>query len=499
MAIGKVNAYATVQPINIDYGDIALDAQKMQQAANEQIKDLMPKPEPPVDPYKMEGTLSSSTVSAIDTGLNSTLNEFVNELASLTDKKRRGVITSEEEVRASWLEKSAVPTLSSLATNTASSAKKYAEEHEKYSGASGTMSDFFEGLTRGISSDMYKIEPVKSNNSYNIRVPLIQDGKQVVDEKGNKIWRKYVDKNGDEHDFINSKEIEGGYFFDRMPKAWDSDGYAKGIINDIKLKTEGSDTGIVKTVQSVVTPEIKASILESINANLKDKDKLIDILYKVDPKEYANPKKQYTEEDIQKARTHLTRQIDRGLGTSVITDVDLGAKISEDQWNQNKTQYTLQTMPTNIPEIKNLVIPGTRKIVAIRNAKPVTTTVQGIVGDKPVVIPAGSIPEQYFIGRGNKIVMQVSVPTYKSKTFTVGGKEFNIVDALANQGNLTTDEQLALSKATQGAEYKSKWIGISEAAAANIIDEDLAKKTFNSQKFKKQKTQTGSMSKYNKK
>lgn len=330
MAIGKVNAYATVQPINIDYGDIALDAQKMQQAANEQIKDLMPKPKPPVDPYKMEGTLSSSTVSAIDTGLNSTLNEFVNELASLTDKKRRGVITSEEEVRASWLEKSAVPTLSSLATNTASSAKKYAEEHEKYSGASGTMSDFFEGLTRGISSDMYKIEPVKSNNSYNIRVPLIQDGKQVVDEKGNKIWRKYVDKNGDEHDFINSKEIEGGYFFDRMPKAWDSDGYAKGIINDIKLKTEGSDTGIVKTVQSVVTPEIKASILESINANLKDKDKLIDILYKVDPKEYANPKKQYTEEDIQKARTHLTRQIDRGLGTSVITDVDLGAKISQE-------------------------------------------------------------------------------------------------------------------------------------------------------------------------
>jgi hypothetical protein len=40
MAIGKVNAYATVQAPNVDFGEIALNAQKFQEADIERQKEL---------------------------------------------------------------------------------------------------------------------------------------------------------------------------------------------------------------------------------------------------------------------------------------------------------------------------------------------------------------------------------------------------------------------------------------------------------------------------
>ena len=45
MAIGKVNAYATVEGPKVDFGDIALNAQKIQQTDLERMKDMIPKKE----------------------------------------------------------------------------------------------------------------------------------------------------------------------------------------------------------------------------------------------------------------------------------------------------------------------------------------------------------------------------------------------------------------------------------------------------------------------
>lgn len=441
MAIGKVNAYATVEGPKVDFGDIALNAQKIQQADLDRMKSMIP--EEKKSDFKIKD-LDTGIKKTGNGGYDQTLTSFLADTLSENleidkEAERVGRYTPELIAKKQKLQNE-VTGLKGLAekftTDTIDFSKKL--EEGKLSSVDESRFDIIEDIAAKRNLEILKDD--SGNTVFKVRM-VGDDGSFLSDSEGKPLYKTFNDR-GVARDSITKYELENGALFGNSIKELDRAKTIGAIQNNLKLRTEVRDPkGTLITTKTFLSDEDEASLNNQINGVLSNYDNLASYLYSLDREKYATPKtmEQYKKDgDIDFAVKAMSDSVKAGLGFQTkedrvrpnVTNINLG--------DDNK-KLGLQTV--NIPNtIQKYVSKDASRFIVIQQAKPTTSSfsVYNLKGDKGYELRPGSILTGFTKGSDGSAIVRVFQPTSKSASM-IKNKEADLARQIA-KGNLT-DEQ----------------------------------------------------------
>jgi len=350
MAIGKVDAYATVQAPNVDFGDIALNAQKFQGEMLDKLradKEAKAKAEKPkefeANYVKSEKTsgIASYESSRIDTLHKA--NDRIFDIKKTADSIGGfNQLPSQVQVEYQNLQ-SLGKQLDSDAEASNTTLKTFQDNIANYSKAGDSQINFVSAAASGKlimepgpnGKAIYRAYKLKDDNS----------GEKELDKEGKPFFATFTDKFGNVKDHITNEEIRSGDIIN-LPKAFDELSFYKKTADFLKLPVTGTDTGSIKKVFNSLSTENESSLKSIIETQvINNRDNLIDTLYKLDPIKYKEPKKEYLEEDKQFARNGLEKGIKGGIALSNVTDKNAPTRINIINGGPQKPLPTIQEKP----------------------------------------------------------------------------------------------------------------------------------------------------------
>lgn len=306
MAIGKAGAYATVEGPKVDFGDIALNAQKIQQADLDRAKSMIPEKqkEKEVSPY--EAQVSSSGVQAYDYTMQNLVKKTVDVI---NEAKKNG--------------DNATYSRADMAIKTYKNSTEIAKEGSKY---------FTDKLRKGEISglDKDKIENVLALNDKNNVVAEVSDQGEV--------FFSFVGKEKNEDGTLKPKKVRFGDRYVDKINADDIANFMTDILPPVNILEESkqlaSTTGANKTSVENGTLTVEKTeyskenlklLRESISSKIKSDTKYFeDVWYQSNPSK-NNVRKlpsEYTEEDYKQAEDFLYKQTRRNFDTSYSQSYD---------------------------------------------------------------------------------------------------------------------------------------------------------------------------------
>jgi len=371
MAIGKVGAYATVQAPNVDFGDIAVNAQKFQSDLIDKMradKAAKAKEIKPVEVAKFDEVIPAG-VKVHDVAVTNIVSEQKNRYADLnkeaTEAGGLDKLSSEKQVEYNNIP-GIIKKYTEINTKIGGYAKSFLENQSKKSGVQQSQTDI---VAHGLDN-LEDTEPIVLNGSIMYKFPEIEttsDGNGNVQRKfkvgidGKKVYRKFYDREGNERDSFDDNELLNGKAFNVMD-AYDLTEDAGKISDNIKLRTNTTDNGITSISTTYNDDQrVKEAVDKMINAHVANREQRINVLYNyattelakenITPEQkeklqrYLHPLKEseYTDEDKQIVRDEYKTAIFGGLAPESKENVNLAESRAQqkEKQEQEKYNYTL--------------------------------------------------------------------------------------------------------------------------------------------------------------
>jgi hypothetical protein len=341
MAIGKVNAYATVEGPKVDFGDIALNAQKIQQADLERMKDMIPKKEK--NDFKINNIEGGYTKTG-NGGYDQSMTRLVDKLTErnlLINKEAEAVGRYTPELAAEQQKiQNTLKGLDIVAKKFTEDATSFAKDSNegKFSSVDKSRFDIFEDIAQKRNLEIEEDED--GDILFRVRA-TDKDGKYLLDS-GNPVYKKFNDR-GVERDSITKYELENGSLFGNTIKELDRTKTIDEIQNNLKLRTSVKDAnGTLTRTRTFLTDDDEGYIDNAINGVLSNYDNLSSYLYSLDREKYSSPKTldEYKKDgDIEFAKKAMRNGVLAGLGfenkedrvKQTVTNVNVG--------KEDKTNY----------------------------------------------------------------------------------------------------------------------------------------------------------------
>jgi hypothetical protein len=462
MAIGKVNAYATVQAPNVDFGDIALNAQKFQDADIEKQKELKVaqlkakkiKPEK-FDPYKVDDkTSNNGTIDYLKTKL-------VNQSIDLYNQAKQ----NGDEVTAGKVDAN-VKKILTMSQSISEAGKKFGEMKQsgKISGLENDRLDWYGNMVSGDGMDGY-VSP--SGSMYVYAVEKDEKGKKILNVDGSLKKKIIKDSKGMDVSELSDFDIINNLNNDLIPSVQLNDellSLAKTTA-PYSQKAESGDSTIGNVYLQKEDVDNLGKLIES---KLKTDHKYFqDILYKSNPNKYNQKLKQdeYTPEMYGNAKDFLLN--------SVRQVYDLSYTKQQDEPKQNininygggadpkiftRFANTPSTAKTDVKynytkpngDIEEQVIPKGSTVLTFggrkggKNENLVSTVDKISAGDfyrTPGGIIVAKVNEfkKYTTDDEGSVSIQDPTPNYKLIQSNTKGPEFNRALSLLRGDNETSD------------------------------------------------------------
>lgn len=321
MAIGKAGAYATVEAPKVDFGEIAVNAQKIQQMDLERLKDMIPK-QKEVKPQKpIEFNVGEKSGSyAWDKSALTYVQNNISEFADLDSKIQKGVATTDEMVRHSTL-KNSVSDLAKTATAIKTSGNKLLEITGKTSKAFQPMFD----ASHNFYANEGQSSIVLPDGSFQ-NFKTNPDQSLVLDYKGKPVTSMFIDNYGNVKDRWTQGEINSGAITN-IPLATDLNKVATEIGNNIGKNTTQTDNGITKILYTGLNKTQIDSAKSQIDVLLNNYTTLADLATQVDSNRFpeARHKDDYSDEDKKYIASKVWGIVSGTTDKSVIKNVDQSA------------------------------------------------------------------------------------------------------------------------------------------------------------------------------
>lgn len=317
MAIGKVNAYATVEGPKVDFGEIALNAQKIQQSDLDRMKDMIPKKEK--NDFKINNIEGGFTKTG-NGGYDQSMTRLTNKLTErnlLINKEAEALGRYTPELAAEQQKvQNTLKGLDVVAKKFTEDATVFAKDSKegKFSSIDKSRFDIFEDIAQKRNLEVEEDED--GDILFKVRA-TDSSGKYLSDTEGNPIYKKFNDR-GVERDYITKYELENGSLFGNTIKELDRTKTISEIQGNLKLRTEVRDkTGKLSTTKTFLTDDDYGYVDNAINGVLSNYDNLASYLYSLDREKYSTPKtmEQYKKDgDIEFASKEMRKGILAGLG-----------------------------------------------------------------------------------------------------------------------------------------------------------------------------------------
>ena len=288
MAIGKVNAFASVTAPQVDFGSVALNAQKFQQAADdEKLKmaiSFKKAKDTDVKPLDLKG--ESTGHVGLDNTNSSILSEYQTQYYNLM---KQGNLSEANEIQ-----QKAFMAVSQM-KEARNSINSYDEAVKK-----GEISPASFSYTEAMNAFLRNNYDSKVVNGEAVIIPYQtrSDGKPVYGEDGEKIPLKIVNAFGEEEPYLTLTSLNNWQA--KIVQSVDMNKKAIEISKLLNLPTTKKEDGSVTIEATVLSDENKADIFDNVVKSLKtDRNFMINSAYKVS-EDYKFPKKEYTEDDYKR-------------------------------------------------------------------------------------------------------------------------------------------------------------------------------------------------------
>lgn len=422
MAIGKVNAYATVQAPNVDFGEIALNAQKFQDADIEKQKELKvaqlkaEKEKPFVftpQTFKNDSGLDFYNISKIDDA-----NKVVGDYYELSKLNEAGKLDTVGASKLSALKQNFENADNALKT-VGAKYTEYVKGIKDHSGAYKATEDYLQGFTADNGKNVIRSTDSNGNPYFQQAEIDSKTKRPVIGEDGKPVIKKFIDKDGIERDGWGHADILSGRAFEPL-NAFDDKGFATDVAKLVGPEKTGTDNGVTKVVREKLNAANVSTINTLIDTQvLNNPDHLKDVLYKLDPVKYKDPRAEYTDEDKAFAKKGMENSIYGGISLSRVTDVDSAemARRKEEALKKYKMSLIPNTITKNVsPDVIK------QGFVTITDAAPTVNagySAQYLKSGKTIQLPAGSTLTGVTKGVGGSALIRVAVPLNKSELYKV--------------------------------------------------------------------------------
>lgn len=466
MAIGKVNAYASVEAPKVDFGEIALNAQKFQSDHLERLKDMIPKPvkKDKIAPYKTSTITTTSGVNHLDLSAVKLANDVAAERLILHKKNEEGELTPEEATKLTELDNS-IENAKLALTTIGKHMEGYSKGIEKQSGVSKGQASAINNWANGQSFEL--TTDVNGSPYYKV-LKTNEDNSAYVDENGKTYPKTFRDRYGNIKDGWSYAELVSGKAFETVP-LFDTNKFSSDLAKFVSPEIKTSDNGITKIEEKFLSGENETSINAFINTTLNNPDNLRDILNQLNPTKYPEPlkKEEYKAEDYEYAVKGLKAMVKGGIPLSRVVDVDLGEKRAEEDYKADLFK------PTEIPvTISKYVSPDvvSNGFLVVNNAKPTTTSGYSVsdFNGKIKQLPAGSTLTGVTKGKGGSSIIRVAVPTSKSSRYAQD-EMANIMGKMKSGTISQAEGELQLQSVTKGLETEEAYYYAPEVTTNSML------------------------------
>lgn len=326
MAIGKVNAYATVEAPKVDFGEIALNAQKIQQSDLDRMKDMIPKQEKKSG-YKYEdvsGGTERSNVAVYDKALTETIGKLTERATYLNkEAENNGGWSAEGRAELNAINNS----LKTYDTSTklfTEKVKSFSDDYAKgiYSGLGSGNVDYLKGL-----SQLKNTEVSYDNGTWTAKlVDTNEDGSPKKNSDGSYVYKKYNDR-GVLKDSVTLDDFNSGRWFESFVKHTDIPSVVKKIASNLDPTFQVTDNGVTKHTTTFFNDNQKAALTSYVDSYFSQVDNVADFLYQNQTgdtwKEPMTMEEYKKNGGLELAKKELRNQIESAFGFKNQTDVTL--------------------------------------------------------------------------------------------------------------------------------------------------------------------------------
>lgn len=504
MAIGKVDAYATVQAPNVDFGDIGINAQKFQaDMADKIVKQREAKKTPP-DKINDVGNFIPGGYSISDMSQRKDLQKVVDNQAFIYKKGQEvggiGNLPIELQLEYAKGEKAA-ETFNEIAKQTGANIKEFLANKDKASSVN-------DGLYDVVSSTIDNPNDVEHqfvNGSWEHKIPEIEtktDANGNVtrelkkDGNGQQIYKTWYDSQGNKRNSFTEADIQSKAVFRTIPKVdlvGDVNSSRRIIFGDI---IESANSQVKISNRYYDTPRVQQAVQTIINTKLKDRATKIELLagawtkVKNDPnatpeqrakyERYSHPMREdeYTKEDMAIAGEQYKRLL---LGSEykehkVSVNTSYASITNKDKQNAPVVARVEQPVLGILnPAIKDIAngsrsVNGRQAFILGGNlgAKyALTDKNKNIIAGDDVKLIGGSKVQQYTIGIGGVPLVKVGMLDASSSSYGVNQLQQMMQQFASDNPDATADE-MQLNAEKLGATYTDNWVTITDAAFGQL-------------------------------
>lgn len=447
MAIGKAGAYATVEGPKVDFGDIALNAQKIQQADMDRMKSMIP--EPKKSSYKYEetsGGTERSNVAVYDKALTETIGKLTTRATELNKQaESAGGWSSEGRAELNAINNS-LKTYDASTKLFTEKVKGFSEDYAKgvYSGLGKKNMDFLEKLSQVKNTDISY-----ENGKWTAKlVATDEDGEPMKNEDGSYVYEKYNDR-GVLKDSVSLDDFNSGKFFNSFIKKVDTPSVVKKIASNLDPTFQVTDNGTTKHTTTFFNDKQEGALTDYVDSYFSDVDNVADFLYQNQSGDTW--KEPMTMEEYKKnggldlAKKQLRNQVESAFGFKDQTDVTLKSK--EGDGNKPK----VFSAPLTINDI--VLYDG--KLKQKFKKENFSNLAIGLTGIKPYNSPGlgYNIPEYITYDKKNKqVLIGGSVVTDTNIRFT---RDDGTKSVIENIEDLNPQEQDRFIQSTFGNKDKT--------------------------------------------
>lgn len=355
MAIGKAGAYATVEGPKVDFGDIALNAQKIQQADLDRIKSMIP--EEKKSDFKINnieggftktgnGGYDQSFTNLVDKDLERNLS--INKQAEAIGRYTPELLAEQQKIQ------NRLKGLDVVAKKFTEDATNFAKDSKegKFSSVDKSRFDIFEDIAQKRNLEIEEDED--GDILFKVRA-TDSEGKFLLDSEGKPVYKTFNDR-GVQRNYITKYELENGSLFGNTIKELDRTKTIGEIQSNLKLRTEVKDkTGNLSTTKTFLNDDDYNYVDNAVNGVLESNyDNLASYLYSLDREKYSTPKTmdQYKKDgDLEFAKKAMKQGVLSGLGFQDkedrvkpnVTNINVGPKEDKATYTTPKVSEIIQT------------------------------------------------------------------------------------------------------------------------------------------------------------